>query len=94
MRDKVRLAPEWNGTTLSFGGQITPGSAGDVFTKFGVELTKPHALLCDIAAAELMTMNDRIHYGDRRFAVRSAPMIWDAVAPTFAEVALEELDHA
>lgn len=92
--EKVVMIPTWDGESWGFGGQITPGGYSAVLERFGVELERPALLLCDLEAGAMMTEGGRVLHHERTYGVKAPPKLWDATSPTFAEVLLEELDHA
>lgn len=90
----VELIPSWDGESFEFRGQLTPGAYAMVVERFGIELAKPCLLLCDLETGALMTEGGRVLKDGRTYSVKTPPKLWDAVTPTFAEMAVEELDHA
>lgn len=89
----VQRVPSWDGESFGFRGQLTPGAYSMVVERFGIELEKPMLLLCDLEHGDHMVVGGIVTHAERRYAVKAPPKRWQAIAPTFAEVALEELDH-
>lgn len=89
----VQRVPSWDGQSFEFRGQVTPGAYSLVVERFGIELEKPMLLLCDLEDGDLMRVGGVVVHADRRYGVKAPPKRWQAIAPTYAEVVLEELDH-
>lgn len=89
----VQRVPSWDGESFEVRGQVTPGAYALMVERFGIELEKPMLLLCDLEAGDLMTVGGTLVFDGRRYAIKAPPKRWQAIAPTFAELAIEELDH-
>lgn len=87
----VELIPSWDGESFAFRGQLTPGAYAMVVERFGIELDKAAYILLDLEAAEHMTAGGRIVKGNKTYSLEVDPKPWDALNPTFAEVAAKEI---
>lgn len=73
-------------------GQLTPADARSVVERWGVEISRPHLFLFNLADADRIGLGDWLEYGDRRFVVK-ALKVWDAEARTaHVEALLEEME--
>jgi hypothetical protein len=81
---------EWGGGSPLY-GMVYPETPVAAYEATGLEITRPHVLMVDLADAGGISAGDRIAYGARRFEVRSV-RIWDAEPTTaHAQVYMQEM---
>lgn len=72
---------------------ILPKSFTTAYNEAGVEIVRPHKLLCDLTYLPDLQVGARIVYGSRIFKVATQPENHNAGnAADYASVMLEELD--
>ena len=88
-----------NAPTLDTGVEvpcmIEPLKASTAMNATGVEVRGPHMLYADCEYSSAFSVNARVAFGDRRFAVKAKPQVFEMGLPTdHIEVLLEELELA
>lgn len=89
---KVVKVPDF-GDAVAVRCQVTPDAKGTIYTRYGLDLTNPHTLLCDIGDGDFFPLGSRVSYDGRTFAV-AAPierMYLGGAAADHSKVLLEEL---
>jgi hypothetical protein len=72
--------------------QVTPNAKGAIYTRYGLDLTNPHTLFCDVSDATLFPLGSRVSYGGRTFAVAApAELMLVGMPADHAKLLLEEL---
>lgn len=98
--DKSVEPPVYTAST-NITGQVTPKAAQTMFEQFGVELTRPHLLLCDTEHLASLVVGDRLIgvlpalLTGRIFQIAAPARVHAAgIMGDHLSVALEELDFA
>lgn len=80
-------------TAVTVLGQLTPESSASAFERYGVETSRPHLFMFEIADVGKVAVGNRFVLGEREFVVRTPVQIWNAETRTaHATAILEELD--
>ncbi len=91
--DKSVETPTYTLVGTTSKGQITTMTPAEAWDAFGVEVKRPHVLLCSVAKAQAIGLGDEIIYDSREFRVVAMPLIRDAAQRTnHGKVLLEERD--
>jgi hypothetical protein len=82
--DGVVQIPE-EGSSEDVTGQLSSMTASAAYERFGVDLTRPHSFLYELADEDNIKVGYKAEYGDRVFEV-SAPPMKNAAGGDFADL--------